>query len=120
MVQDLKSVNRSVTPWVIVHGHRPAYATVVDTSGITQAQDQRNAFEDIFVQFGVSSQPLVMIVCKMNMFIDVCVGGHTVTSLGSNNHATLGVDSDNLCLSQLTSCWLGIGTTTSAPAEICF
>ena len=53
-MQDLMSVNRSVTPWVIVHGHRPAYATVVDTASVIQAQDQRNAFEDIFVQYGVS------------------------------------------------------------------
>ena len=48
------NVNRSVTPWVIVHGHRPAYATVVDTASVIQAQDQRNAFEDIFVETGVS------------------------------------------------------------------
>ncbi len=53
MVQDLMNVNRNVTPWVIVHGHRPAYATVVDTASVIQAQDQRNAFEDIFVQTGV-------------------------------------------------------------------
>ena len=48
-------MNRSVTPWVIVHGHRPAYATVVDTASVIQSQDQRNAFEDIIVQYGVSS-----------------------------------------------------------------
>ena len=54
VVQDLKAVNRSITPWVIVHGHRPAYATVVDTASVIQAQDQRNSFEDIFVQYGVS------------------------------------------------------------------
>ena len=53
-MQDLKHVNRSVTPWVIVHSHRPAYAAVVDTGSVIQAQDQRNAFEDIFVQYGVS------------------------------------------------------------------
>lgn len=53
-MQDLKHVNRSVTPWVIVHGHRPAYATVVDTGSVIQAQDQRNALEDIFVQYGVT------------------------------------------------------------------
>ncbi len=53
MVQDLMNVNRNVTPWVIVHGHRPAYATVVDTASVIQAQDQRNAFEDTFVQTGV-------------------------------------------------------------------
>ncbi len=47
MVQDLMNVNRNVTPWVIVHGHRPAYATVVDTASVIQA------FEDIFVQTGV-------------------------------------------------------------------
>lgn len=53
VMQDLMNVNRNVTPWVIVHGHRPAYATVVDTASVIQAQDQRNAFEDIFVQNGV-------------------------------------------------------------------
>ena len=53
VMQDLMNVNRSVTPWVVVHGHRPAYATVVDTASVIQAQDQRNAFEDIFVQTGV-------------------------------------------------------------------
>ena len=52
-MQDLKAVNRTRTPWIIVHGHRPAYATVVDTASVIQAQDQRNAFEDIFVQNGV-------------------------------------------------------------------
>ena len=54
-LQDPKSVNRSVTPWVVAHGHRPAYATVVTTASVTQAQHQRNAFEDIFVQYGVST-----------------------------------------------------------------
>lgn len=53
VMQDLMNVNRNVTPWVIVHGHRPAYAAVVDTASVIQAQDQRNAFEDIFVQTGV-------------------------------------------------------------------
>ena len=58
-MQDLMSVNRSVTPWVIVHGHRPAYATVADTASVIQAQDQRNAFEDIFVETGVSQMCLL-------------------------------------------------------------
>ena len=53
VMQDLMNVNRNVTPWMIVHGHRPAYATVVDTASVIQAQDQRNAFEDIFVETGV-------------------------------------------------------------------
>ncbi|KAL0055672.1 hypothetical protein WJX82_003065 [Trebouxia sp. C0006] len=53
ILTDLMNVNRNVTPWVIVHGHRPAYATVVDTASVIQAQDQRNAFEDIFVETGV-------------------------------------------------------------------
>ncbi|EPS26379.1 hypothetical protein PDE_01315 [Penicillium oxalicum 114-2] len=46
---DLASVDRSVTPWVIVAGHRPWYTTG-SSSGCTSCQQ---AFEDIFYQYGV-------------------------------------------------------------------
>ncbi|KAG9526876.1 hypothetical protein KCV07_g542, partial [Aureobasidium melanogenum] len=44
---DLAAVNRSVTPWVIVFGHRPYY-----TSGDSCAPCQA-AFEDIFIEYNV-------------------------------------------------------------------
>lgn len=105
-LQDLKSVNRSVTPWVIVHGHRPAYATVVDTGSVIQAQDQRNAFEDIFVQYGVSTcrschcdaeqatWHLVQ-VCKLQDPVGTLTRHHTVQLLQST-------------CSLVTACYFGV------------
>lgn len=46
---DLASVDRTVTPWVIVAGHRPWYST-----GVNQGCDScQAAFEDIFYKYGV-------------------------------------------------------------------
>ncbi|OOQ83557.1 putative acid phosphatase [Penicillium brasilianum] len=46
---DLASVDRSVTPWLIVAGHRPWYSTGTD-NGCSACQ---TAFEDIFYKYGV-------------------------------------------------------------------
>lgn len=45
---DLASVDRTITPWVVVGGHRPWYST--DDAGCTECQ---TAFEPIFYKFGV-------------------------------------------------------------------
>lgn len=49
---DLASVDRTITPWIIVGGHRPWY-----TSGYPDADDAciscQNAFEDILYKYGV-------------------------------------------------------------------
>ncbi|KAE8153035.1 Metallo-dependent phosphatase-like protein [Aspergillus avenaceus] len=45
---DLASVDRSVTPWVIVAGHRPWYTTGSKPCDVCQT-----AFEDIFYKYGV-------------------------------------------------------------------
>lgn len=45
---DLASVDRTVTPWVIVAGHRPWYTTDTSSCGPCQA-----AFEGIFYEYGV-------------------------------------------------------------------
>ncbi|KAJ5972582.1 uncharacterized protein N7479_002500 [Penicillium vulpinum] len=47
---DLASVDRSVTPWVIVTGHRPWYSTGDSSNICTPCQD---AFEGLFYQYGV-------------------------------------------------------------------
>lgn len=47
---DLASVDRSVTPWVIVMGHRPWYSTGGSDNICTECQ---TAFEDLFYQYGV-------------------------------------------------------------------
>jgi hypothetical protein len=50
---DLASVDRSITPWVVVAGHRPWYTTAGDATshgGCTQCQ---TAFESIFYRYGV-------------------------------------------------------------------
>ncbi|KAI1810726.1 Metallo-dependent phosphatase [Poronia punctata] len=48
LVADLASVDRAVTPWVIVGGHRPWYTT--GTGGCGSCQD---AFEPILYKYGV-------------------------------------------------------------------
>lgn len=49
---DLASVDRSVTPWLIVAGHRPWYST----GGYgNQCFACQNAFEEIFYKYGVDA-----------------------------------------------------------------
>ncbi|CAG8960527.1 hypothetical protein HYFRA_00008247 [Hymenoscyphus fraxineus] len=47
---DLASVDRTITPWVVVAGHRPWYSTGSSGSRCTECQ---TAFEAIFYQYGV-------------------------------------------------------------------
>lgn len=47
---DLASVDRSVTPWVIVGGHRPWYTA---SSSLVSCHECQAAFEDLFYEYGV-------------------------------------------------------------------
>ncbi|KAJ5219613.1 hypothetical protein N7468_008817 [Penicillium chermesinum] len=47
---DLASVDRTVTPWLIVAGHRPWYSTGGSGNICTPCQE---AFEDLFYEYGV-------------------------------------------------------------------
>jgi acid phosphatase type 7 len=47
---DLASVDRSVTPWLVVGGHRPWYTTDQSSNECTVCQ---TAFEDLFYTYGV-------------------------------------------------------------------
>ena len=49
---DLASVDRRITPWVLVAGHRPWYS-VDSTSGGEGCKPCQAAFEDILYQYGV-------------------------------------------------------------------
>jgi len=65
---DLRAVDRSVTPWIVVSGHRPLYSsedsyTSVDTGvtmktsfggwGNSYGKNLRAAFEGLFLKYGV-------------------------------------------------------------------
>ena len=50
LAADLASVDRTVTPWLIVGGHRPWYSTGGSDNVCSPCQD---AFESIFYQYGV-------------------------------------------------------------------
>ena len=56
-MEDLKAVNRSVTPWVIVGGHRPFYIDSTNYDPVqgdqTVAADLRAALEQEFVKYEV-------------------------------------------------------------------
>jgi len=51
-------VNRSVTPWIVVNGHRPIYTTSTSGGSITSvtqvADDLRDALEQVFYKYQVS------------------------------------------------------------------
>lgn len=50
LAADLASVDRTVTPWLIVGGHRPWYSTGGNSNVCPACQD---AFEDLLYQYGV-------------------------------------------------------------------
>lgn len=49
---DLAAVNRSVTPWVIVMGHRPWYISATNRSS-TVCLDCQKAFEPTLIEYNV-------------------------------------------------------------------
>lgn len=55
--QDLAKVDRSVTPWIIVGGHRPLYSSAIQFSNnsipINSSLNLQLAFEPIFAKYGV-------------------------------------------------------------------
>jgi hypothetical protein len=51
LAEDLASVNRTETPWVVVMGHRPMYST----QNATYQTHLRAAFEDLFLENGVDA-----------------------------------------------------------------
>ena len=56
---DLASVNRSVTPWVVVYGHRPMYCTNADRDDCTKFETKTRVglpkwgLEPLLAQYGV-------------------------------------------------------------------
>eukprot|EP00002_Diphylleia_rotans_P000513 TRINITY_DN1026_c0_g1_i1.p1 TRINITY_DN1026_c0_g1~~TRINITY_DN1026_c0_g1_i1.p1 ORF type:complete len:583 (-),score=112.84 TRINITY_DN1026_c0_g1_i1:288-2036(-) len=50
---DLLAVNRSITPWVIVTGHRPMYNSEKYLDDFRVAENMQIALEDLFVNHGV-------------------------------------------------------------------
>ena len=75
---DLQSVDRTVTPWVIVAGHRPWY-TNGDDAGCGPCQ---TAFEDIFYKYGVDLAAFGH-VHNLQRFVPIYNG--TVDPAGLNN-----------------------------------
>ncbi|KAJ5885437.1 hypothetical protein N7495_009947 [Penicillium taxi] len=50
---DLASVDRSVTPWLIVTGHRPFYSVPSSSGSSNVCTSCQEAFEDLYYQYGV-------------------------------------------------------------------
>lgn len=51
LLKDLQSVDRTKTPWVFAQSHRPMYSTEV----ASYQTHMRNAFEDLFLEYGVDA-----------------------------------------------------------------
>jgi hypothetical protein len=62
MVEDLRAVNRSATPWVIVGGHRPMYIDSTNYAPVqgdqTVAAELRAALEQDLIKYEVRCGPL--------------------------------------------------------------
>jgi len=52
--KDLKSVDRSVTPWVILTGHRPMYTSIIDDGEQSVAAHMRQWIEPLLLKFHVN------------------------------------------------------------------
>jgi len=50
---DLQKVNRTLTPWLIVYGHRPLYTSDADDVQIASCVIMRSNFEQLFLQYKV-------------------------------------------------------------------
>ena len=57
-MDDLAAVNRSITPWVVLNGHRPIYTTSSSGGSLASvtsvAAQLRNALEDVLYQYEVA------------------------------------------------------------------
>lgn len=57
IVDDLSNVNRTITPWVVVNGHRPIYTSSSSGGSLasvtTVARDLRTSLEDVLYTYEV-------------------------------------------------------------------
>lgn len=51
LTKDLAGVDRTKTPWIVINGHRPLYSSQT----ATYQKNLRNAFEAIFLKYGVDA-----------------------------------------------------------------
>lgn len=70
---DLKAVDRSLTPWIVVTGHRPMYTV---NSGGSKGPDLSNAF-----CLGAASSDLETLFVKHE--VDLCLWGHVHNALAT-------------------------------------
>jgi hypothetical protein len=52
--QELKALNRQVTPWLLVSFHSPLYTTFIGHVGEKEAVNMKQAMEPLFVKYGVN------------------------------------------------------------------
>ena len=83
MVEDLKNVDRSHTPWVIVGGHRPFYIDSTNAmpgqGDCTVAAALQDALEAAFVEHGVRKRmPLLFYYLEC----DFCTNRHLIPDRG--------------------------------------
>lgn len=53
ILNDLSSVDRSVTPWIIFSGHRPIYSSTTDGKTVL-GEMMRETYEPLFVKYNVN------------------------------------------------------------------
>ena len=88
VVRDLANVNRSLTPWLVVGGHRPFY---IDSTNNMEpdgdqpvARDLQEAFEDAFYKYQVGAETLLLTLCKVEIYV---ISTNNMRPYRSNQHS---------------------------------
>jgi len=83
---DLKSVNRSQTPWLIVQGHRPMYNSEVYPSDFRNSQNFQRLFEPLLIKYRVN----VAFFGHYHSYERTCPVAHGNCTKGAPVHITIG------------------------------
>jgi len=91
LAQDLRSVNRSMTPWVVLAGHRPMYVDTSTSADLEAGKLLQTQIEDLLVETGVDfalwgHTHNCQRTCKVHKSkcVDESKGSSTITGSGRN------------------------------------
>ncbi|EGG14718.1 hypothetical protein DFA_10978 [Cavenderia fasciculata] len=100
IVQDLQSVDRMVTPWIVFSGHRPMYASELLGIAAPMYDNLRETYEPLLIKYNVN----LVLTGHIHAYERIC-GINNFTCASSDNDAPVHV------LIGMAGCsWLGLWT----------
>ena len=84
---DLKNVNRTLTPWVVIESHRPLYHNEFVPDNLIVEIGMRNEFEDILFKYNVD----LFLAGHFHSYLRTCSGLYrSKCNNGGPTHITVG------------------------------